>query len=213
MKTNNFDLDEMQRLWQKQSRAAEGHSLISEEEVRRAMQGNRKAEVRPLYLWRRVAAVAAVVVVAGMMLWLWPFSATGNGDFMSAEVKMEPLSHELLEVDGERPSAEPAPAAEPAGAVQAGRKPLLVAHAAPQVPQTETAAEASQPALAEPSAPAELPDNTLLAQAEVPRHAAWPNRNRQVDTIVVYTNRLVHFDAPKRKSLSETLFEPLLASL
>ena len=31
MKRTDFDLDEMQRLWQKQSRALEEHNLISED--------------------------------------------------------------------------------------------------------------------------------------------------------------------------------------
>jgi hypothetical protein len=72
MKRTDFDLDEMQRLWQKQSRALEGHSLISDDEMRRAMQRTRKAEVRPLHLWRRVAAVAAVLIVAAVAVWQWP---------------------------------------------------------------------------------------------------------------------------------------------
>ena len=72
MKRTDFDLDEMQRLWQKQSRALEGHSLISEDEMMRAMQSTRKAEVRPLHLWRRVAAVAAVLIVVAVAVWQWP---------------------------------------------------------------------------------------------------------------------------------------------
>ena len=56
-------------------------------------------------------------------------------------------------------------------------------------------------------------DETLLAQAPAPQKTVWPNRQAATDPLTVYTSRLVHYDSPKRKSLTETLFEPVLASL
>ena len=56
-------------------------------------------------------------------------------------------------------------------------------------------------------------DETLLAQASASRNTVWPNRQAATDTLTVYTTRLVQYETPKRKSLTETLFEPVLASL
>ena len=56
-------------------------------------------------------------------------------------------------------------------------------------------------------------DETLLAQAPAPQKTVWPNRQSATDTLTVYTTRLVQYGTPKRKSLTETLFEPVLASL
>ena len=56
-------------------------------------------------------------------------------------------------------------------------------------------------------------DEPLLAQAPAPQKTVWPNRQAATDTLTVYTSRLVQYDTPKRKSLTETLFEPVLASL
>ena len=66
MKKTEFDMEEMKRLWNKQSRALEGRDLISDDEIRRAMTTDSRPVVRPMYLWRRVAAVAAVLIVAAV---------------------------------------------------------------------------------------------------------------------------------------------------
>ena len=72
MKKTEFDMEEMKRLWNKQSRALEGLELISDDEIRRAMTTDSRPVVRPMYLWRRVAAVAAVLIVAAVAVWQWP---------------------------------------------------------------------------------------------------------------------------------------------
>lgn len=208
MKNNDFDLEEMRRLWQKQSRALEGQPLVSEDEVRRAIQGSPKAEVRQLHVWRRVAAVAVVVLVAGVTLWHWPEATPGSKGVPVAGLRTDRLPADTC------PAAESALAPQPVATMNSVQKPVLVAKAVPQVPPTEEyAAEVPQYPSAEPTAPTEASSPILLARAEMPRQSAWPNRNRHVDTIVVETNRLVHFEAPMRKSLTETIFEPLLASL
>ena len=70
------------------------------------------------------------------------------------------------------------------------------------------------PKLVAPTAVEEVSaDETLLAQASAPQKTMWPNRQAATDTLTVYTSRLVQYDTPKRKSLTETLFEPVLASL
>ena len=72
MKKTEFDMEEMKRLWNKQSRALEGRDLISDDEIRRAMTTDSRPVVRPMYLWRRVAAAAAVLIVAAVAVWQWP---------------------------------------------------------------------------------------------------------------------------------------------
>lgn len=227
MKSNSdFNLDDMQRLWQKQSHAFEGHTLVSDDEVRRAMQASPKTEVRPLHpsrMWHRVAAVAVVVLVAGVTLWQWPFGTSGSegapvaslrvGDDPDSEVTAPVVPSLPQEDGGYGEVAEAVPAVKPLPTMPVRQKPVLMAKADKPVQQPQSYADVPMLEGTEPVAPAQPLDQTLVARAEMPRQTAWPNRNRRVDTIVVNTNRLVHFEAPKRKSLSETLFEPLLASL
>ena len=199
MKRTDFDLDEMQRLWQKQSRALEGHNLISEDEMRRAMQRTRKAEVRPLYLWRRVAGVAAVLIVAEVAVWQWPAQPATP---QLAEAAKGPRNNQTTQ---STQSIQNTPTS-----------PTLIAES-PAQKDVESRAEAQIEELPQFIAPVAVEevsaDETLLAKAPAPQKTVWPNRQSATDTLTVYTTRLVQYGTPKRKSLTETLFEPVLASL
>lgn len=202
MKRTDFDLDEMQRLWQKQSRALEGHSLISEDEMIRAMQSTRKAEVRPLHLWRRVAAVAAVLIVAAVAVWRWPAQPATP---QLAEATPSPQNNQKTKNDQNIPIIQNTP-----------KTPSLIAEVPAQkdVERLVAAQIEELPQFIAPVAMEEVAaDETLLAQASAPRNTVWPNRQATTDTLTVYTTRLVQYETPKRKSLTETLFEPVLASL
>lgn len=202
MKRTDFDLDEMQRLWQKQSRALEGRSLISEDEMRRAMQRTRKAEVRPLHLWRRVAAVAAVLIVAAVAVWQWP---TQPATPQLAEAAQGPRNNQNNQETQSTQSIQNTPTS-----------PTLIAESSAQKDvESRVAAQIEEsPQFIAPVAVEEVPaDETLLAQAPAPQKTVWPNRQSATDTLTVYTTRLVQYGTPKRKSLTETLFEPVLASL
>ena len=199
MKRTDFDLDEMQRLWQKQSRALEGRSLISEDEMRRAMQRTRKAEVRPLHLWRRVAAVVAVLIVAAVAVWQWPAQPATP---QLAEAAQGPRNNQKTQSTQ--------------SILNTPTSPTLIAES-PAQKDVESRAEAQIEELPQFIAPVALEevaaDETLLAQAPAPQKTVWPNRQSATDTLTVYTTRLVQYGTPKRKSLTETLFEPVLASL
>ena len=202
MKRTDFDLDEMQRLWQKQSLALEGHNLISEDEMRRAMQRTRKAEVRPLYLWRRVAAVAAVLIVAVVAVWQWP---------------AQPAIPQLAKAaQGPRNNRNNQKTQSTQSILNTPTSPALIAES-PAQKDVESRAEAQIEELPQFIAPVALEevaaDETLLAKAPAPQKTVWPNRQSATDTLTVYTTRLVQYSTPKRKSLTETLFEPVLASL
>ena len=202
MKRTDFDLDEMQRLWQKQSRALEGRSLISEDEMRRAMQRTRKAEVRPLHLWRRVAAVAAVLIVAAVAVWQWPAQPATP---QLAKAAQGPWNNQNNQKTQSTQSIQNTPTS-----------PTLIAKSpAQKVVESRVAAQIEEsPQFIAPVAVEEVPaDETLLAQAPAPQKTVWPNRQSATDTLTVYTTRLVQYGTPKRKSLTETLFEPVLASL
>ena len=202
MKRTDFDLDEMQRLWQKQSLALEGQNLISEDEMRRAMQRTRKAEVRPLYLWRRVAAVAAVLIVAAMAVWQWPAQPATP---QLAEAAQGPRNNQNNQETQSTQSIQNTPTS-----------PTLIAESSAQKDvESRVAAQVEEsPQFIAPVAMEEVAaDETLLAQAPVPQKTVWPNRQSATDTLTVYTTRLVQYGTPKRKSLTETLFEPVLASL
>ena len=202
MKRTDFDLDEMQRLWQKQSLALEGHNLISEDEMRRAMQRTRKAEVQPLYLWRRVAAVAAVLIVAAVAVWQWP---------------AQPATPQLAKAaQGSRNNRNNQKTQSTQSILNTPTSPTLIAES-PAQKDVESRAEAQIEELPQFIASVALEevaaDETLLVQAPAPQKTVWPNRQSATDTLTVYTTRLVQYGTPKRKSLTETLFEPVLASL
>ena len=202
MKRTDFDLDEMQRLWQKQSLALEGHNLISEDEMRRAMHRTRKAEVRPLYLWRRVAAVAAVLIVAAVAVWQWPAQPAIP---QLAEAAQGPRNNQNNQKTQSTQSIQNTPTSQTLIAESPAQKDVKSRVAA----QIEESPQFIAPVAVE-AVPA---DETLLAQAPAPQKTVWPNRQSATDTLTVYTTRLVQYGTPKRKSLTETLFEPVLASL
>ncbi|MBQ5974207.1 MAG: hypothetical protein IJL48_00720 [Bacteroidales bacterium] len=208
MKRTDFDLDEMQRLWQKQSRALEGHSLISEDEMRRAMQRTRKAEVRPLHLWRRVAAVAAVLIVAAVAVWQWPAQPAIPQLAKAAQGPRNNRNNRNNQNNQKTQSTQ--------SIQNTPTSPTLIAKSpAQKVVESRVAAQIEEsPQFIAPVAVEEVPaDETLLAQAPAPQKTVWPNRQSATDTLTVYTTRLVQYGTPKRKSLTETLFEPVLASL
>ena len=195
-------MDEMQRLWQKQSRALEGRSLIREDEMRRAMQRTRKAEVRPLHLWRRVAAVVAVLIVAVVAVWQWPAQPATP---QLAKAAQGPRNNRNNQKTQSTQSIQNTP-----------KTPTLIAESSAQkdVESCVAAQIEESPQFIAPVAVEEVAaDETLLAQAPAPQKTVWPNRQSATDTLTVYTTRLVQYGTPKRKSLTETLFEPVLASL
>ena len=198
-------MDEMQRLWQKQSRALEGRSLISEDEMRRAMQRTRKAEVRPLHLWRRVAAVAAVLIVAAVAVWQWPAQPATPQLAEAAQGPRNNQNNQNNQKTQSTQSIQNTPTSQT----------LIAKSPAQKVVESRVAAQIEEaPQFIAPVAVEAVPaDETLLAQAPAPQKTVWPNRQSTTDTLTVYTTRLVQYGTPKRKSLTETLFEPVLASL
>ena len=198
-------MDEMQQLWQKQSRALEGHSLISEDEMRRAMQRTRKAEVRPLHLWRRVAAVAAVLIVAAVAVWQWP---TQPATPQLAEAAQGPRNNQNNQKTQSTQSIQSIQNT-PTSPTHIAESPAQKDVESRVVAQIEESPQFIVPVAMEEVAA----DETLLAQAPAPQKTVWPNRQSATDTLTVYTSRLVQYGTPKRKSLTETLFEPVLASL
>ena len=202
MKKTEFDMEEMKRLWNKQSRALEGRDLISDDEIRRAMTTDSRPVVRPMYLWRRVAAVAAVLIVAAVAVWQWPSQpATPQlAEATQLPQKTQNIPNNLNNQNIQNTPKAPAPIA-----VRPAQKnaEVLVASQMEELPKLVAPMAVEEVAAVE----------TLLAQAPAPQKTVWPNRQATIDTLTVYTSRLVQYDTPKRKSLTETLFEPVLASL
>ena len=202
MKKTEFDMEEMKRLWNKQSRALEGRDLISDDEIRRAMTTDSRPVVRPMYLWRRVAAVAAVLIVAAVAVWQWPSQPATP---QLAEASKNPQNNQKILNNQNIPNIPNTPKTPTPIAVRPAQKnaEVLVASQMEELPK-----------LVAPTAVEEVSaDEILLVQAPAPQKTVWPNRQAATDTLTVYTSRLVQYDTPKRKSLTETLFEPVLASL
>ena len=202
MKKTEFDMEEMKRLWNKQSRALEGRDLISDDEIRRAMTTDSRPVVRPMYLWRRVAAVAAVLIVAAVAVWQWPSQPATP---QLAEATQLPQKTQKTLNNPNILNIQNTPKTPTLIAVRPAQKDAeaLVASQMEELPK-----------LVAPTVVEEVAaDESLLAQAPALQKTAWPNRQAATDTLTVYTSRLVHYDSPKRKSLTETLFEPVLASL
>ena len=202
MKKTEFDMEEMKRLWNKQSRALEGRDLISDDEIRRAMTTNSRPVVRPMYLWRRAAAVAAVLIVAAVAVWQWPSQPATP---QLAEASKNPQNNQKILNNQNNQNIPNTPKTPTPIAVRPAQKnsEVLVASQMEELPK-----------LVAPTAVEEVAaDETLLAQAPAPQKTVWPNRQAATDTLTVYTSRLVQYVTPKRKSLTETLFEPVLASL
>ena len=199
MKKTEFDMEEMKRLWNKQSRALEGRDLISDDEIRRAMTTDSRPVVRPMYLWRRVAAVAAVLIVAAVAVWQWPSQPATP---QLAEATQLPQKTQNIPNNQNIPNTPKTPAPIAVRPAQKNAE-VLVASQMEELPK-----------LVAPTVVEEVAANeTLLAKAPAPQKTVWPNRQAATDTLTVYTSRLVQYDTPKRKSLTETLFEPVLASL
>ena len=202
MKKTEFDMEEMKRLWNKQSRALEGRDLISDDEIRRAMTADSRPVVRPMYLWRRVAAVAAVLIVAAVAVWQWPSQPATP---QLAEASKNPQNNQKILNNQNNQNIPNTPKTPTPIAVRPAQKnaEVLVASQLEELPM-----------LVAPTAVQEVAaDEPLLAQAPAPRNTVWPNRQAATDTLTVYTSRIVQYATPKRKSLTETLFEPVLASL
>jgi hypothetical protein len=205
MKKTEFDMEEMKRLWNKQSRALEGRDLISDDEIRRAMTTDSCPVVRPMYLWRRVAAAAAVLIVAAVAVWQWPSQpATPQlAEATQLPQKTQNIPNNLNNPNN--PNTPKTPKTPTPIAVRPAQKnsEVFVASQMEELPK-----------LVAPTVVGEVAaDETLLAKAPAPQKTVWPNRQAATDTLTVYTSRLVQYDTPKRKSLTETLFEPVLASL
>lgn len=199
MKKTEFDMEEMKRLWNKQSRALEGRDLISDDEIRRAMTTDSRPVVRPMYLWRRVAAVAAVLMVAAVAVWQWPSQPATP---QLAEATQLPQKTQNIPNNQNIPNTPKTPTPIAVRPAQKNAE-VLVASQMEELPK-----------LVAPTVVEEVAaDETLLAKASAPQKTVWPNRQAATDTLTVYTSRLVQYDTPKRKSLTETLFEPVLASL
>lgn len=199
MKKTEFDMEEMKRLWNKQSRALEGRDLISDDEIRRAMTTDSRPVVRPMYLWRRVAAVAAVLIVAAVAVWQWPSQPATPQLAEATQLPQKILNNQNNQNIPNTPKT-PTPIA--VCSAQKNAEVLVVS-------QMEELPKLVAPTVVEEVAA----DETLLAKAPAPQKTVWPNRQAATDTLTVYTSRLVQYDTPKRKSLTETLFEPVLASL
>ena len=200
MKRTEFDMEEMKRLWGKQSRALEGQNLISDDEIRRAMSQTPRPAVRPMYVWRRVAAVVVVLIVAAVAVWQWPAQPAQNQQSILIAQNIQKIqNNQNIPIIPNTPKTPTLLAELPA---QKGGESL------------EESLMVELPEMVAPVAVEELADDELLvAQAPAPQHTVWPNRQATTDTLTVYTTRLVQYDTPKRKSLTETIFEPVLASL
>ncbi len=205
MKKTEFDMEEMKRLWGKQSRALEGRELISDDEIRRAMTTDSRPVVRPMYQWRRVAAVAAVLIVAAVAVWQWPSQpdtpqlAEATPIPQNTQNIPNNQNNQIIQNTPNTPNPPTLIAEHPAKKTGTSREELPIKEL---------------PKLVAPTAVEEVSaDEILLAQAPAPQKTVWPNRQVATDTLTVYTSRLVQYDTPKRKSLTETLFEPVLASL
>ena len=173
--------------------------------MRLAMQRTHKAEVRPLHLWRRVAAVAAVLIVAAVAVWQWPAQPSTPQLAEAAQGPRNNQNNQKTQSTQSTQSIQNTPTSQTLIAKSPAQKDVesLVAAQIEESPQ-----------FIAPVAVEEVPaDETLLAQAPAPQKTVWPNRQSVTDTLTVYTTRLVQYGTPKRKSLTETLFEPVLASL
>ena len=203
MKRAEFDIEEMKRLWNKQSRALEGRDLVSDDEIRRAISQTPKPAVRPMYVWRRVAAVAVVLVATAIAVWQWPAQpAQTQHSILTAQNNQKTPNIQNIQNIQKTPNP-PTP-------------PTLIANPPAQKggESLEESLMEELPEMVAPVAVEELAsDEPLLAQAPAPRNTVWPNRNATADTLTVYTTRLVQYDTPRHKSLTETIFEPVLASL
>ena len=200
------ELDSMKRLWDKQRSNMDGHQLISDDELMKAINSSNVSKPMTWKTWQRVAAVA-VVVIATLWLCIWGgtnSNSTAVGPTVAEIETPEPDTAHLQPVLETPPTSKPHLRASVRTPLRNTPIPSTATITAPEAetmapPQLE-AVETTEPTHTE----------QLIAQT-VSKSMEWPHR--QVDTIVAHSNRLVQYSEKSRKSLSETLFEPILASL
>ena len=200
------ELDSMKRLWDKQRNNMDGHQLISDDELMKAINSSNVSKPMTWKTWQRVAAVA-VVVIATLWIWIWGGSesdSTSVGPTLAETETPKPDTAHLQPVLETPPTSKThlrASVRTPwTSTPTLGTATVTVPEAETMVPQQLEAVETTGPTHSE----------KLIAQT-VSKSMEWPHR--QVDTIVAHSNRLVQYSEKSRKSLSETLFEPILASL
>lgn len=200
------ELDSMKRLWDKQRSNMDGHQLISDDELMKAINSSNVSKPMTWKTWRRVAAVAVVVIAT---LWLWTqggseSDTTTIGNTVAETESTKPDTAHLQPVLETPPTSKPhlrASVRTPqTNTPTLSTATVTVPEAGPMIPQQLEAVETTGPTQSE----------QLIAQT-VSKSMEWPHR--PVDTIVAHSNRLVQYSEKSRKSLSETLFEPILASL
>lgn len=200
------ELDSMKQLWDKQRSNMDGHQLISDDELMKAINASNVSKTMTWKIWQRVAAVA-VVVIATLWIWIWGGSesdSTSVGPTLAETETPKPDTAHLQPVLETPPTSKPhlrASVRTPwTSTPTLGTATVTVPEAETMVPQQLEAVETTGPTHSE----------KLIAQT-VSKSMEWPHR--QVDTIVAHSNRLVQYSEKNKKSLSETLFEPILASL
>ena len=200
------ELDSMKRLWDKQRSNMDGHQLISDDELMKAINSSNVSKPMTWKTWQRVAAVA-VVVIATLWLCIWGGSesdSTSVGPTLAETETPKPDTAHLQPVLETPPTSKPhlrASVRTPwTSTPTPGTATVTVPEAETMVPQQLDAVETTEPTHTE----------QLIAQT-VSKSMEWPHR--PVDTIVAHSNRLVQYSEKNKKSLSETLFEPILASL
>ena len=200
------ELDSMKRLWDKQRSNMDGHQLISDDELMKAINSSNVSKPMTWKTWQRVAAVA-VVVIATLWLCIWGgtnSNSTAVGPTVAEIETPEPDTAHLQPVLETPPTSKPHLRASVRTPLRNTPIPSTATITAPEAetmaPQQLEAVETTEPTHTE----------QLIAQT-VSKSMEWPHR--QVDTIVAHSNRLAQYSEKSRKSLSETLFEPILASL
>ena len=200
------ELDSMKRLWDKQRSNMDGHQLISDDELMKAINSSNVSKPMTWKTWQRVAAVA-VVVIATLWLCIWGgtnCNSTAVGPTVAEIETPEPDTAHLQPVLETPPTSKPHLRASVRTPLRNTPIPSTATITAPEAetmaPQQLEAVETTEPTHTE----------QLIAQT-VSKSMEWPHR--QVDTIVAHSNRLAQYSEKSRKSLSETLFEPILASL
>ncbi len=200
------ELDSMKRLWDKQRSNMDGHQLISDDELMKAINSSNVSKPMTWKTWQRVAAVA-VVVIATLWLCIWGgtnSNSTAVGPTVAEIETPEPDTAHLQPVLENPPTSKPHLRASVRTPLRNTPIPSTATITEPEaetmVPQQLEAVETTEPTHTE----------QLIAQT-VSKSMEWPHR--PVDTIVAHSNRLVQYSEKSRKSLSETLFEPILASL
>lgn len=200
------ELDSMKRLWDKQRSNMDGHQLISDDELMKAINSSNVSKPMTWKTWQRVAAVA-VMVIATLWIWIWGGSesdSTSVGPTLAETETPKPDTAHLQPVLETPPTSKThlrASVRTPwTSTPTLGTATVTVPEAETMVPQQLEAVETTGPTHSE----------KLIAQT-VSKSMEWPHR--PVDTIVAHSNRLVQYSEKNKKSLSETLFEPILASL